>query len=119
MSRKTGDRGETIAANWLAARGFEILQRNYRCHWGEVDIIAIRAKALCFIEVKSWKAGAFADVWDAIPMAKRRRLSRACQFFLTQSSVDYDEVSLGALLIAWRQGQAEITFLQDAFECAA
>jgi putative endonuclease len=48
-----GQRGEQIAAEHLARRGFKILQRNYRNRWGEIDIIAFDGRTLAFCEVKS------------------------------------------------------------------
>jgi putative endonuclease len=48
-----GRLGEQIAADHLARRGFEILQRNYRTRWGEIDIVAFDGRTLVFCEVKS------------------------------------------------------------------
>jgi putative endonuclease len=48
-----GRRGEQLAAEHLARRGFEILERNYRTRWGELDIIAFDGHTLAFCEVKT------------------------------------------------------------------
>ena len=50
--RRLGDHGEEFAAGMLKDRGYQILERNYRCRSGEIDIIAIRDGIIHFIEVK-------------------------------------------------------------------
>ena len=51
--RQIGDTGEEVACKYLEARGFKVLERNYLRKWGEIDIIAEKAKRLYFVEVKS------------------------------------------------------------------
>ena len=51
--RQTGDLGEGVVCRWLESRGYKVLERNYLKPWGEIDIVAERAKKLYFIEVKS------------------------------------------------------------------
>ncbi len=48
-----GSSGERLAAGWLEARGFRVLARNWRCAYGELDLIAEEAGELVFIEVKT------------------------------------------------------------------
>jgi putative endonuclease len=60
-----GRLGEQLAAEHLARRGFQILQRNYRTRWGEIDIVAFDGRTLAFCEVKSRRLGA--DAAAAIP----------------------------------------------------
>ena len=51
--RQLGDIGEGIACKYLEQRGYEVVERNYLKPWGEIDIVAQKAKKLYFIEVKS------------------------------------------------------------------
>ncbi len=53
-----GRRGEDLAAEHLARRGFEIVERNYRTRWGELDIVAFDGRTIAFCEVKSRRASA-------------------------------------------------------------
>ncbi len=70
-----GLRAETIAALWLRARLYAILDRNYRAHGGEIDIVARRGRAVVFVEVKA--RGDLDDAANAITAQKRRRFRRA------------------------------------------
>jgi putative endonuclease len=81
-ARGRGLRGEEAAASWLAARGYSILARNFRCRGGEIDIIAEREGALAFVEVKSWRGLGKADLEYAVGPRKRRRLQLAARYFL-------------------------------------
>jgi putative endonuclease len=72
-----GALGERLAAEHLVRRGFEILERNYRTRWGELDIIAFDGRALTFCEVKSRRIGeATGTPLEAIHRRKRERVRR-------------------------------------------
>ena len=53
--RKTGTEYEELAARWLTGKGFEILEKNYRCRIGEIDLIARDGRYLVFVEVNWYK----------------------------------------------------------------
>ena len=75
--RERGARGERIAAEHLERRGFEIIDRNYRTRYGELDLVAANDRALVFCEVKTRVAGSArgpAGPLDAIGPLKQRRL---------------------------------------------
>ena len=78
---RLGQSGEELAADHLARRGFQILDRNYRTRWGELDIVAFDGRALVFCEVKSRTAEPrYGAPFEALHPAKRaqvRRMARA------------------------------------------
>ncbi len=80
--RKTGDRGEDIAAAHLEAKGYRVIARNFRCKAGEIDIIAMRGDVLCFAEVKTRKPGRFGRPCEAVDWKKQRRLINTAQLFI-------------------------------------
>jgi putative endonuclease len=67
--------GERLAADHLARRGFQILERNYRTRWGELDIVAFDGRTLAFCEVKTRMHGGGIP-FDAIHGRKRARVRR-------------------------------------------
>ena len=77
-SRKAlGDRGEEAVAAALEKRGCAILERQYRCRWGEIDLIARSAEGtLCFVEVKTRSSQAIASPREAVTAAKQRKLRK-------------------------------------------
>lgn len=71
---RLGALGERVAAEHLVRRGFEILERNYRTRWGELDVIAHRGGTLAFCEVKTRRVGG--TPLDAVHPGKQRRVRK-------------------------------------------
>jgi len=69
-----GRRGETLAAEYLTASGFRVVERNWRCPVGEIDIVAYEGSTLVIVEVKTRTTDAFGHPFEAITPAKLRRL---------------------------------------------
>ncbi len=69
-SRQKGDRGEDLALRYLAAKGYVTLERNYRTHHGEIDLIACDERTLIFIEVKLRRGTGFGDPLEAVTPGK-------------------------------------------------
>ena len=77
-----GAAAEALAAQFLQARGIRIVERNYRCRGGEIDIIAREGPTLVFIEVRLRRNSAFGGAAASITPAKRRRLAFAARHYL-------------------------------------
>ena len=82
--RKTGDAGEEIACKYLLKKGYKIVERNYLCRSGEIDIIAIDPKShtLAFIEVKSRNTLAYGLPCQAVNRKKQRRIIASAEYYL-------------------------------------
>jgi putative endonuclease len=77
-----GVAAESRAAAHLARRGYQILERNFRCRAGELDIIARDGDALVFIEVRSRASARFGHALTAISPAKQRQVTRVARHYL-------------------------------------
>jgi putative endonuclease len=77
-----GARGEEIAAAYLSDLGFRVLDRNWRCREGELDLVARDGDALVFCEVKTRRGTGFGHPVEAVTATKRRRLRRLAQRWL-------------------------------------
>lgn len=77
-----GRYGEQIAAERLANAGLKILDRNWRCAAGEIDIVALDGAALVFVEVKTRSSLAFGDPAEAVSRTKAERLRRLALHWL-------------------------------------
>lgn len=82
MSYAQGLRAEQLAADLLAQQGLHILFRNYRCRYGEIDLIAREGETLCFVEVRFRRSVAFGAPIDTISAVKRRRIQKTAAYFL-------------------------------------
>ncbi len=81
-TRASGWEAETAAARALLARGYRLVERNFRTPFGEVDIIARHEGRLVFVEVKSRKDLRAGHPAEAVTPAKQRRLQRAALHYL-------------------------------------
>ena len=79
-----GADAEEIAAAYLARMGLATITRNYRCRFGEIDIIAQDGATLVFVEVRSRSAPHYGGAAASITAAKRTRLVRAARHYLAQ-----------------------------------
>lgn len=83
--RKIGSLGEDMAVRFLESLGVEILERNYRSRFGEIDIIAKEDNTLLFIEVKYRKNESFGYPLEAVDFAKRQKIKKTARFFLNEN----------------------------------
>ena len=82
-TRKLGLYGEDLACKYLQAKGYAILERNFRCRrFGEIDIVASKAGVLSFIEVKTRRSSRYGKPAEAVTLAKQRKIYRVAQYYL-------------------------------------
>ncbi|SCX16475.1 putative endonuclease [Mycolicibacterium fluoranthenivorans] len=79
-----GALGERLAVAHLEALGLRVLERNWRCRYGELDVIAADGSTVVFVEVKTRTSDAFGGVAQAVTPAKVRRLRRLAGVWLAQ-----------------------------------
>jgi len=77
----TGRLGEELARNFLKKRGFRILESNYRCPEGEIDIIARHNDCLVFVEVRTKTSREFGSPEESVTQAKKRRMITTAQHY--------------------------------------
>lgn len=82
--RFVGKIGEMLAVDHLKRAGFEILERNYTCPSGEIDIVAQEGPVLAFIEVRTRTSEEFGHPAESVDFGKRRRISRAAGSFMNE-----------------------------------
>ena len=85
--RQTGTAYEEQAAAWLTDRGFRILERNYRCRQGEIDLIGRDGPYLVFIEVKYRSSKSAGEPAEAVDWRKQRRISKAALYYCYEHRV--------------------------------
>jgi len=112
-----GKRGEVIAALFLKAKGFKIIQRNYRQKIGEIDIIARQDEWLVFIEVKARKSVRFGQPFEAVTKAKQAQIGRVALDYMTRNKLSDQPVRFDVISILFnRKGDPEIEHLPNCFE---
>jgi putative endonuclease len=119
-SRQTGDRGEDLTFGYLAGKGDEALERNYRTRHGEIDLIVRSEEVLVFVEVKLRRGLEYGDPLEAVTPRKQARIRLMAEQYLAERGEDFiasfDEVRfdvVGILLLG--AGRPEVRHVEDAF----
>ncbi len=108
----TGRAAETVAAEYLEHRGYQILDRNWRNRWCELDIVARRAGTIHFVEVKYRASTAWGSPADYINYDKLTRLTRAALAW-NQAHRHYGHYQIGLVSVTGSLDSPEIEFLPD------
>ncbi len=98
-TRQIGDMGEQAAADWLAADGHEIIARNWRTRYCEIDIVSMKDDVLWFIEVKYRKNDDFGGGLGAITAKKQRQMRFAAELFMAKHP-QYEGCDMRLLAVA-------------------
>ena len=77
-----GDRGEQLAGQYMEKLGFRVVRYNYRCRYGEIDLVLESKEYLVFLEVKLRKNDLFATGAEAVNARKQLKLRRAAEYYL-------------------------------------
>ncbi len=80
--------GESEVAKWLTHRRYRLIDRNWRCRFGEIDLISETGKYICFTEVKLRKSKDFAEAREFVDLRKQERLRTAASLYLAQYPTD-------------------------------
>ena len=87
-SRLTGRWGEAKAAEFLRKEGYRLIEMNYSCRWGEVDVIVENRQYIVFVEVKLRKSDAVARAAEFVDYRKQDRLRKTAAFWLSQHETE-------------------------------
>ena len=120
MDRKSlGTWGEEQAARYLRFRGYSLLERNYSCRGGEIDIVAKKGNFIVFVEVKLRKNADFAEAREFVTYAKQRRILATAQLYLAGHDWDlqprFDVIEVYAP-DGEQSRKVRINHIKDAFQ---
>jgi putative endonuclease len=111
MNRR-GEPAENLAAAFLEREGLRIMERNYRCKLGEIDLVAKSGATTVFVEVRARTSEAFGGAAASITAAKRGRIIRAARHYLARHNLD-QACRFDVVLI--RGAEQRIEWLPGAF----
>ncbi len=112
-----GERGETAACAFLQGRGYEILEKNYKCRIGEIDMIARRKGRLAFIEVKTRSSSQRGMPEEAVDRRKQEKIFKLAEWYLKEKKLGPVPLAFDVVAVLWDQKDTpEIRLIADAFE---
>lgn len=118
FNKDIGSLGEDIAEIYLKQIGYTLLERNFHCKLGEIDIIGKDGNYICFIEVKTRCTTIYGSPGEAVNYAKRMRIYNTAKMYITQkklfrSNFRFDVIEV---MLNTHDGISSIKLIKDAFE---
>jgi len=113
---RLGRRGESLAWDYLVKHGYKILDKNYRCSIGEIDVVAEKGKRVAIIEIRTRSTNRFGHPEESVNIHKQRRLTRLAQWYLKDKKKMNASVSFNVLAIILNGSEVQkINLIEDAF----
>ena len=117
--KELGEKGEKAAQMFLSDRGMEILETNWKCSYGEVDIIARDENAIVFCEVKTRRTTSAGIPEEAITQKKRENYIRMARLYLSRNDVAHQELRFDVIgIYALNDTQALLRYARNAFDAS-
>lgn len=116
-NRRTGNRGEQLAADYLSDRGYAIIARNFSGRRGEIDIIAQKGSTLVFCEVKTRRSAGFGSPASSVTGPKQASIIRTAMEYMATHDLHDTEIRFDVIAILLStSGKTEIEHITAAFE---
>ena len=110
-----GRAGEAATARVYEGRGFRVLERNWRCALGELDLVARREDLVVICEVKTRSGVAFGGGYEAVTWSKRRKLRRLAEAFIAERALTNSRVRFDVASVWLGRRGADVELFEDAF----
>ncbi len=122
-NKRFGRKGELIAAEYLKNHGYKVLAMNYRCRFGELDIVALSGEVLCFVEVKSRTSLFYGLPCEAVTSGKLTRIQRCAYHYMdelkrTGGSVQYSDIRIEIVELLFLEGREYIRHIKHGIGAA-
>lgn len=111
--RQTGAYYEQEAGRYLEQMGYEILEYNYRCRFGEIDIVAKDGEYVVFCEVKYRADGRKGNPLEAVDVRKQKVIFRCAMYYLTEHHLEDVPCRFDVIGIQGKDGK--VTYIKNAF----
>jgi len=113
---RLGQRGEDLAVHELARRGFEIVDRNWRCQIGEVDVVARHSETWTLFEVRTRRGRTHGTPEESVTPAKLERMADVARAYLSEHDVNVQEVDWRIGLVAVEMDRTGRLLRIDVYE---
>lgn len=116
INQEIGKLGEDIAVNYLKQKGYKILDRNFECRQGELDIIALDKKEIVFIEVKTRTSNRYGYPSEAVNKIKQKHMLQTIKYYLYIRNLSDEFVRIDVIEVYIRDNVYKVNHIKKAFE---
>lgn len=110
-SQRLGIDGEEHASKWYVEHGYAVVDRNWRCEFGELDVVASRGSTIVFCEVKTRSSGRYGRPCEAVTAPKQKRIRRLASRWLAGRERWYDEIRFDVAEVV----DGQVNVIESAF----
>jgi putative endonuclease len=115
-SKESGQIAEQQACDFLQSQGLHLLEQNYRCYCGEIDLIMQEQKSIVFVEVRSRRRTDYGNAFESVNWSKRKKLIRTATYFLQMKKWLYKVDSrFDIVAIHPVAGKMKLEWIRNAF----
>jgi len=114
MSQQIGFAAEKQAREYLSRQGMRWITSNYRCRWGEVDLVMSDGELLVFVEVRSRVSAAYGNALESITYSKQKKIMRTATHYMATKKL-YNTHSCRFDVVSIQGEQAQIDWVKNAF----
>ncbi len=113
---RCGAEGEAIAAAFLRARGYIIMERNFRCRAGEIDVIALAPDAaIVFCEIRTRRSRRQGSALESVTPAKQHRVAHVAEHYVTRHHLHAHAIRFDVVAVEMVGSEVRIEHVPDAF----
>lgn len=117
-NKTIGNYGEELAKKYLEESGYTILDRNFKCKTGELDIIAKKCNTITFVEVKSRYNKFYGNPCEAVNYIKKLKIYKAAQFYIIKNSLtNFDfRFDVIEIIFNYNNNNNTLNHIENAFQ---
>lgn len=114
VSHELGRIGENIIADYITKLGYKVVERNFACNQGEIDIIAKDKEELVFIEVKTRTDISYGEASEAVTNTKKRHLINSIKYYIYKQKLENQPIRIDVAEVYIKCGKVKINYIKQA-----
>ncbi len=111
---ETGRIGENIAVNYLEKNGYKVIDRNFECKQGEIDIVALDKDVIVFVEVKTRASALYGLPKEAVDKTKKKHIYRSAEYYAYSHNLENEPIRIDVIEIYKKQGKFWVNHIKQA-----
>lgn len=118
FNKDIGALGEELSENYLKNLGYKILQKNFRCKCGEIDLIAVNKGYICFIEVKTRYGTTYGIPAESVSSSKQHKIYRTAELYIIKKNIINKNFRFDVIEVLLNTSNNDflINHIEDAFQ---
>ena len=116
VSHELGRIGENIIADYITKLGYKVVERNFECNQGEIDIIAKDKEELVVIEVKTRTDISYGEASEAVTDTKKRHLINSIKYYIYKQKLENQPIRIDVAEVYINKGKVKVNYIKQAIE---